>query len=1372
MPKQIIPVTGLSDAGLIADTPPVTLPPNAFSDCNNVRFRNGSVSKVRGLIDIFPFVRMAHRDILKYVAWWPNPNLARFNMGYYVLVVQQGTRDEVYLLKVDELGTADNLVHLEPSNTQICKSPTAGFSTDGNWQHTFFQGGFALILNNGIEAPHYILDDLDNVVSTDIDELAELPNWTSYAVDSVNVSSVTAGVIRSFGDFLIAGNLVERSADGTVVRALPGVIRTSDIAAPGSIPQNWNPFETGANTADEFTLTADGVVQDLVELQGKMFAYSNSSISSISRTGNPAGPFSISTVTPVYGAITTDSVIEFDGRHFVVGAQDIYIFGGHPGSIQSVGDGRVRDFFYDDLNLVDLSQLFVLRYQQQDEIWVCYPSQSAIQGRADKALVFNYRTNVWSKRDIPNVFNGVIGPVPGGGLPMASLQFDGEAKVSSVITGKTHEVTINNLVDIPMQGDGRPYIETLDLSGIGSDADTGGDPSIRVTLLEDFYTGVDRPLRAIIRALNLTDEHDILAEIYVELPPDLGNNPSSGTYVPYNSIEYRNTVLNPIILHLRDNPAAIDGLISFSSVVEEGLDNISFDVTFHSDLIPGDDISPVVSIIDDVSIDREYNLLSPEDRPQTGGAQDATIDRIGHSIDADLDTAVLAEYPNNTVFEFDFTDIWDRLDEFVFFFKGERTGFIDFNNRFDPLEDGITEVVAGILMTGETEQAVDGGDIDGVGTAMDGGTIGGTVSDGNARVNSDFSGGIEFETYILGSRIRELVEMSDVQGNRRLDLLANKDDVTYLNLMAYMIPGKSDGIPDYAFSHANSGVLNLNFWNARFDKNANTWVKDSKLEPISVILSHADSSSINQNESFCIAIANALNNANIFTGVATSETVKIQSVVNGGYILEWDIDNLFYPDEVLVPSEDIISVTADYQQGLPAFRNTAGTLVTPCIQLRHTDPDGIEFFSFDTGLIDLRADGNSTLTVAQQRQLITDRLDEIAPGQWRLGGVDFDKWVSSAVLYNQEGGDTGVPYPESDGTYQFPAERNGSFWTIEYVDWTRPATAVYPTTSIVQQGNYEMVTPGSFLAMRMSNDVVYVVPISGSDLAKSLSIEIESRLPQLNVILTNSDAGISIQPGVLGDDTIFMVEAYFNTTDTIEDFNRLTNPVNFTQDPLNVSFSANLPDVVLTNEVFEFPSVDGGPVIVNSVVTTEFDVDRTWSADQVDFSYEFPIFSGGMEFPNGSNTNGAVAAEIGWSYPSYSLAGTSYFPYESFVERKQMAMSPEFDTEQLQSVALWASGSTPVQFQGASRYNVLEFSASSTDNPGQSTDLSNPQQANTFYISENYKMDIRLTGRFLNWRLSDSVSGPLESPGDKTFSQQTEWNLSGMQLSVRTGGSR
>ena len=256
-------------------------------------------------------------------------------------------------------------------------------------------------------------------------------------VSSRAAVSVTAGVVRSFGDFLVAGNLTEVDSeqpvfdsDGSVnmnriIRNLPGVVRTSDVAEPGQIPVNWNPFAAGVSTADEFVISDTGIVQDMVELQGNLYLYSNTSIAVLRRTGNASVPITSASVTSAYGAQTTEAVVEFDGSHLVVGSQDIYLFGGHPGSIKSVADQRVRRYFFDDLNPLHENNMFVLRYQQKDEIWICYPSTASISGEIDKALIWNYRQNNWTIRELRNVVSGDVAPIPGGGIPGARVILNG-----------------------------------------------------------------------------------------------------------------------------------------------------------------------------------------------------------------------------------------------------------------------------------------------------------------------------------------------------------------------------------------------------------------------------------------------------------------------------------------------------------------------------------------------------------------------------------------------------------------------------------------------------------------------------------------------------------------------------------------------------------------------------------------------------------------------------------------------------------------------------------------------------------------------------------------------------------------------------------
>ena len=48
MPDQVIPIQDIASAGIVQDMPSVSLPPNVFSDAQNVRFRDGAVKKFPG----------------------------------------------------------------------------------------------------------------------------------------------------------------------------------------------------------------------------------------------------------------------------------------------------------------------------------------------------------------------------------------------------------------------------------------------------------------------------------------------------------------------------------------------------------------------------------------------------------------------------------------------------------------------------------------------------------------------------------------------------------------------------------------------------------------------------------------------------------------------------------------------------------------------------------------------------------------------------------------------------------------------------------------------------------------------------------------------------------------------------------------------------------------------------------------------------------------------------------------------------------------------------------------------------------------------------------------------------------------------------
>ena len=541
MASKVIPITNLTQFGVVKDTPTVGLAPNVFTDARNIRFRDMAAHKMKGDVALSPDLTIpmpggSTAGNILFITWWNNPNLVPSSTTYYVFVAEQKIGGSVVGNRTFLYRTDGTIEDVTPTIDLQGTGANKGFAESENWQTTEFAGGFCLIINNGIQAPHYIMDTLDNTTIGNVPSFAKLPGWESYnsapkvleatvklafgntgvtvdnprlfdlgqkidftkntlfvtkqtpnetttecapiaagtnagsnapnggviatnfvpgdvpaspatsansnfqyaiytdtETDTTNIVFNTnivendvvrcfvvsrnpiatrCGVIRSFGNFLVAGNLKESTTAG-VIRSLPGVVRTSDVAVPGSVPQNWNPFAAGTNTADEFTLSDTATVQDLVQLQGNMYIYTNTSIHNLRLTNSVVTPVAFSPVTSQYGAQTTDGVVEFNGKHLIVGSNDIYIFSGNPGNITSIADAKVRDYFYTNLNNAKANKLFILRNQKEDEIWINYPKGTSTV--CNEALIYNYRLNNWTVRDLNGIVSGVIAPVKGSG---------------------------------------------------------------------------------------------------------------------------------------------------------------------------------------------------------------------------------------------------------------------------------------------------------------------------------------------------------------------------------------------------------------------------------------------------------------------------------------------------------------------------------------------------------------------------------------------------------------------------------------------------------------------------------------------------------------------------------------------------------------------------------------------------------------------------------------------------------------------------------------------------------------------------------------------------------------------------------------------
>ena len=94
-------------------------------------------------------------------------------------------------------------------------------------------------------------------------------------------------------------------------------------------------------------------------------------------------------------------------------------------------------------------------------------------------------------------------------------------------------------------------------------------------------------------------------------------------------------------------------------------------------------------------------------------------------------------------------------------------------------------------------------------------------------------------------------------------------------------------------------------------------------------------------------------------------------------------------------------------------------------------------------------------------------------------------------------------------------------------------------------------------------------------------------------------------------------------------------------------------------------------------------------------------------------------------------------------------MTPEFDTEELSSIAMLMSGSQD-----------LDVELKGTSRPQDETGVTSGSSF-TFNYATDYKVDTRIQGRFLNYKI-----------GDQSATTGAAWSLTGLQLEIIKGGTR
>ena len=384
MAYETSPEIDFSSVGLVTDIPSNAIPTGAWSNCLDVRCRNGSVQGVNAFED----------DIVLF-----NSGTVITN-GEAMAITQftpAGSSDLMiaYIVK----GT-DNLGHVVLYDTgtsayEDITHATLTFGFDENYPPQIFVFNELLIVNPGIDAPPMYVNARLTAGS-----LIAIPNWLN---DSTG-SPLIPRIMRPFNNRLVAMNILEEHGAGTGddVNLPIDFLWSSNITALQSLTAATWAASTVNTAGDAFLTDTPGKILDGGQLGEFFIAYKSDSVVRIRETGDTY-VLAFESIFEDDGIYSTRCFVNIGGaQHLVVGNYGVYIHDG-----QSQKQDIAKDLFKDTMYLLvkaaEKDRAFCFQQTRDREVWFCFSSTGNSGGGCNLAFVYDYASGKLHKRSLPGV---------------------------------------------------------------------------------------------------------------------------------------------------------------------------------------------------------------------------------------------------------------------------------------------------------------------------------------------------------------------------------------------------------------------------------------------------------------------------------------------------------------------------------------------------------------------------------------------------------------------------------------------------------------------------------------------------------------------------------------------------------------------------------------------------------------------------------------------------------------------------------------------------------------------------------------------------------------------------------------------------------
>ena len=366
MTTKLVSITNAGQAGIIQDVDPILLPPNAWTNGNNIRFYNNEVQKVLGQEEAQNPTLTDVQFLMPATKW---------DAGVPSKVWVYAGLDKVYY--TDDGATDNNITRQDTDPADV---DYTGSVLD-RWQGCVNQN--ILILNNGADAPQMWLDQTS---------VLEDLRWD--ATHTWEDKGWRTKVMRSHKNFLFALQLNRNDSNGLN----PNTVMWSEPAEPWAVPTTWDESDTSSICGSVELSSTEGQIVDGLSLKDNFIVYKESSIYNFAYIGGQY-VWQVRDVSKNIGLFSQGAVCEFLGQHVFMSNDDILVTDGY--QFKSVVNQKVRRKIFSEIDTTNCSRVFAVSNYAKEEVWFCYPTNGS--SYVDKAAIWNYTSGAWSFKDLPDV---------------------------------------------------------------------------------------------------------------------------------------------------------------------------------------------------------------------------------------------------------------------------------------------------------------------------------------------------------------------------------------------------------------------------------------------------------------------------------------------------------------------------------------------------------------------------------------------------------------------------------------------------------------------------------------------------------------------------------------------------------------------------------------------------------------------------------------------------------------------------------------------------------------------------------------------------------------------------------------------------------